>query len=67
MNNFIERMRNAIRRTADRVTGQHVPVATSPATNRCGESGSVRIGIVASRSLTTSTPTRRGRPCAAAC
>jgi len=26
MENFIERIRNAFRRTADRVTGQHVPV-----------------------------------------
>jgi HSP20 family molecular chaperone IbpA len=31
MNDFIERMRNAFRRTADRVTGRHVPVVTSAA------------------------------------
>jgi archaellum component FlaC len=29
MNDFIKRIRNAWRRTADRVTGQHVPVQTS--------------------------------------
>ncbi|MGB8332295.1 MAG: hypothetical protein WCE62_19380 [Polyangiales bacterium] len=26
MENYIERIRNAVRRTADRITGQHVPV-----------------------------------------
>ncbi len=31
MDNFIERMRNAFRRTADRMTGQHVPVQTNHA------------------------------------
>ena len=31
MNDFIERIRNAFRRTADRVTGQHVPIQTSRA------------------------------------
>jgi len=31
MNDFIERIRNAFRRTADRVTGQHVPIQMSHA------------------------------------
>jgi HSP20 family protein len=31
MNDFIQRIRNAWRRTADRVTGQHVPIQTSRA------------------------------------